>query len=73
MTSIEIFNSETNDFEQLSKENGFKYWFARDLMIALGYDDYRKFIKAIERAISTCISLQITVDENFISIESSTR
>ncbi|MCC6866495.1 MAG: damage-inducible protein D [Ignavibacteria bacterium] len=69
MTAKEIFNPETNDFEELSKVNGFKYWFARDIMVSLGYDDYRKFLKAIERAISTCISLQITVDENFISIE----
>lgn len=70
ITVIDIFKGENHDsFENISKENGFTYWYARDLMQALGYDNYNSFRNAIDRAISACISLQIPVEENFMSFE----
>lgn len=70
MSNIEIFNGENDEsFENISKENSFTHWFARDLMIKLGYDDYSKFRKVIEKAIQSCISAQISLEENFLQVK----
>jgi DNA-damage-inducible protein D len=43
-------------FEDLKKTNKFgaEYWSARDLQPLLGYDQWRRFEQAIERAASSC-------------------
>src|ERR1017187_2775833 len=54
-------------FERLAKENGTRYWFARDLMVALGYENWISFKKGpINKAIGVCTTLSIPVTENFI-------
>jgi DNA-damage-inducible protein D len=45
-------------FEDLRHENGVCYWWARDVMLALGYDDWRKFEKVMDKAIKTCMNLE---------------
>ncbi|MCP9857743.1 MULTISPECIES: BRO family protein [unclassified Cyanobium] len=54
------------NFNDLAQEiNGFTYWSARDYMKMLGYESFEAFRKAINKAISTCTTLDIDVSENF--------
>jgi DNA-damage-inducible protein D len=60
------FENGKNSFEDLGRQNGFRYWFARDLMKMLGYTDYAIFKKGpINRAITVCSTLDIDVSANF--------
>lgn len=56
------------NFEELGKVNGFRYWLARDFMGMLGYSDFTKFQKAIDRARAACIALEIDIDDNFVRV-----
>jgi len=60
------FEQENQNFNDLAKDiNGFTYWSAREYMEMLGYESYEAFRKAINKAISTCTTLDIDVSENF--------
>jgi DNA-damage-inducible protein D len=60
------FEQESPNFNDLAKDvNGFTHWSARDYMVMLGYESYESFRKAINKAISTCTTLDIDVSENF--------
>lgn len=53
-------------FEDLGRQNGFRYWFAKDLMKMLGYTDYAAFKKGpINKALTVCSTLDIDVAANF--------
>jgi len=56
-------------FESLAKTNGRRYWYARDLLRALGYDNWANFKKTINKAIGACTTLNISVAENFIQCQ----
>ncbi len=47
---INTIDSYESIFENQSYSNGFTYWYARDLMITLGYKDYNTFKKSINKA-----------------------
>ena len=64
--SFDLNDRDDNHFENLAKANGSRYWFARDVMKALGYDSWPGFKKAINKAIGACTTLGISVVENFI-------
>ncbi len=67
-TSIDYFHFEKDkeSFEDLGRQNGFRYWYARDLMKMLGYNDYTVFKKGpINKAITVCSTLDIDVSVNF--------
>ena len=67
MTEIEFFKSFNEaEFENISNENGFTYWWATDLMKLLGYESLNSFQKAINKAMTTCNTLNIQIMENFI-------
>lgn len=59
------FGDGAENFETLSHENGDTYWHARTLMGALNYQSWPSFNKAIQRAISSCVTLGIDIQENF--------
>lgn len=69
MTELELFPgfSEEN-FESNSRENGFVYWYASDLYKHLGYETWTAFFKAVNKAITTCMTLGIQVAENFVQV-----
>ena len=54
-------------FEEIkhTDENGFEYWYARELMVTLGYKDWSKFKKVIQKAITACENSEIVVGECF--------
>lgn len=64
--NLELFDDAGESFESLAKTNGSKYWFARDLMAALGYDSWATFKNAINKAIGVCTTTGVSVVENFI-------
>lgn len=67
MTQLELFiNSFSGDnFENYSHENGFTFWYASDLMKLLGYENMASFQRAINKAMTTCNTLNIPIIDNF--------
>jgi DNA-damage-inducible protein D len=63
-----IFHFEENkpNFETLAKQNGFTYWYASDLMRHLGYASIEAFAKPVQKAIATCVTLNIEIMDNFV-------
>ncbi len=60
------FNDEQHDFEAYGHTDGTRFWYARDLMRALGYESFDSFENTcINRAIGACTTLKISVLENF--------
>lgn len=57
-------------FDDFSRENGVTYWFASDLAMMLGYTGMDQILKAVNKATSVCINLNILVHENFIQMSS---
>lgn len=53
------------NFDALAHDNGFRYWYASDLMRALGYQSFPSFQKAVNRALTACGTLNIPQIENF--------
>lgn len=53
-------------FEALSKTNGFRFWWASELAITLGYESLNSFRKAVERAMIALTSLNIPVFDNIL-------
>src|SRR5262245_58585301 len=68
-STFKLGESGANQFEQMAKENGDRYWYARDFMVMLGYDDFFKFENAISRAIKACASLNIPLQGTINPIE----
>jgi DNA-damage-inducible protein D len=53
-------------FETMGHENSFRFWWASDLAVLLGYESLHSFRKAIERAMVTLTSLNVPIFENII-------
>ncbi|MGR2681574.1 BRO family protein [Chromobacterium haemolyticum] len=71
MSATDVFHFDVSkpNFNALSHQNGFVYWFARDLMQMLGYQTFQSFNKPIQKAIAACVSLGIDIQDNFLQIE----
>lgn len=63
--SVFHFDDNKKNFNDLSHQNGFTYWLARDLMDSLGYESYQTFKKAINKAVQACTTLNIDIMDNF--------
>ncbi len=55
----------TSNFDD---ESEIEYWYARELMILLGYDRWENFDKTISRAIVSCETSKIEVSDHFREI-----
>lgn len=55
-------------FEEIKHidEDGNEFWYARELMVALGYKDWRYFDNVIEKAMIACENSSITVFDDFV-------
>lgn len=60
-----LFNSQPT-FEEMRNENGISYWWARDLMRMLGYDNFAKFSKVLDKATQVMLSLNIRHQDNIM-------
>jgi DNA-damage-inducible protein D len=56
-------------FEDAAKQNGTMYWFARDFMTMLGYDEFSSFEKAVNKAIKACATLNIPLIDVVAPVE----
>lgn len=68
MSENEIILKAEQTFEEIKHidENGSEFWYARELMITLGYKDWRYFENVIEKAMLACENSNITVIEHFV-------
>ncbi len=59
------------DFESIKKmdEYGYEYWEARELMVLMGYKEWRKFHFAIQRSKAVCISTGQQVKDHFVGAD----
>lgn len=55
-------------FEGSAKENGVRYWNAREYQLALGYDTWASFCQVINRAMASCAQLNIDISVCFIPL-----
>lgn len=62
-----IIETEKN-FEDIkhTDENGVEYWYARELMVSLGYKDWRYFNGVIEKAIIACKNSEMLDIDHFV-------
>lgn len=56
------------DIEQYRNDDGISFWWASDFMNLLGYKDMKSFQRVIHRAITSCLSLGISYENNFITV-----
>ena len=68
MGENEIIKSTEKTFEDIKhiNEDGIEFWYARELMIALGYKDWRYFDAVIEKAKVSCENSNMTVIDHFV-------
>jgi DNA-damage-inducible protein D len=59
------FEEDRPSFETYARENGFRYWLASELMVFLDYSSMTPIRNAINRAMSACAQLNISIAENF--------
>ncbi len=64
----ELIKQTEKTFENIKHidENGNEFWYARELMIVLGYKDWRYFDSVIEKSKIACENSNITVLEHFV-------
>lgn len=68
MSENELINLTEKNFEEIKHidENGIEFWYARELMVTLGYKDWRYFNGVIEKAIIACKNSDIAVIDHFV-------
>ena len=56
-----------SSFENIrhSEENGNEFWFARELAPLLDYQDYRNFLRVIEKARQACEGSGYDIEDHF--------
>ncbi len=59
-----------NMFENIKHidENGKEYWKAREIMRALEYSEYRKFLPVIKKAVTSCETSNVNVNDHFVHV-----
>lgn len=67
---IENANNNDKTFEDIKHidENGFEYWFARELQIILEYKKWQKFFNVIEKAQEACKNSGFIIEEHFTQV-----
>ena len=67
MNEIDVFHFDSGkqSFEDFGHSNGMRFWWGRDLMEHLGYQDFGSFEKAVNRAIRACTTLTVPIFDNF--------
>ena len=59
------FDSITHHIQSEDAKEKIEVWFARELQTILGYARWENFLVAIHRAVASCKSQQINVDDHF--------
>ncbi|HEY3327200.1 MAG TPA: BRO family protein [Novimethylophilus sp.] len=53
-------------FENSAHQNGIRYWIAHEFMVTLGYETWASFQNVINKAMASCASLNVQIQEVFI-------
>jgi len=53
-------------FEDAAKQNGVRYWIAHEFMASLGYETWSSFQNVINKAMASCVSLNVQIPEVFL-------
>lgn len=53
-------------FEDSARQNGIRYWIAHEFMKSLGYESWNSFQNVINKAMASCASLNVQIQEVFI-------
>jgi hypothetical protein len=61
---IRRFHKNFEDYVHV--QDGVEFWFARDLQKLLGYDEWRNFLKVIEKAKESCETSGNSVPDHFV-------
>ena len=69
MNKLEINNNKTFEDIKHIDENGFEFWYARELQIVLDYKEWRKFEGVIEKAKLACQNSDINILEHFVDTD----
>ncbi|HLG40557.1 MAG TPA: DNA damage-inducible protein D [Chitinophagaceae bacterium] len=65
----EIISHLHSSFELAAHEtDGVEYWFARDLQVLLGYNEWRNFLKVIEKAKTACANSKQEISNHFVDV-----
>ncbi len=64
---IEKLHKNFNDYAQKT-EDSLEFWFARDLQVLLGYDQWKNFQKVIEKAKIACQNAGLAVEDQFADV-----
>ena len=64
MKELEISNSVFENIKHIDEE-GKEYWSARELMLVLGYKEWRYFVIAIEKAQIACLESKNNINYDF--------
>lgn len=69
---LQRINQYTSDFNKITQyikgdkgDEQVEIWFARDLQVVLGYARWENFLVAISRAVESCKSQSIIIDDHF--------
>lgn len=54
--------------ESAYQENGLEYWLARDLQLLLDYDEWRNFLKVIDKAKIACEKSGQDISDHFVDV-----
>ena len=65
MKNLEVINERIFEDIKLVDENGYEYWYARELMSILNYKRWDKFMNVIVKAQESCKNSNIKIDEHF--------
>ena len=62
----ESYDNQTFEDIRHIDENGFEFWYARELMKVLSYKDWRYFDAVIEKAKISCQNSEVTDVDHFV-------
>jgi DNA-damage-inducible protein D len=66
---ISVITQLSKTFEEAAYEqDGIEYWLARELQVLLGYNEWRNFTNAIEKAKESCKSTSENVSDHFVDV-----
>jgi DNA-damage-inducible protein D len=68
MSNIENYNERTFEEYKHVNEYGEDFWYAREMQVILGYEQWRNFIKVIEKAKDACNNSGQLVSDHFADL-----
>ena len=65
----QIITQLMNNFGESSfKKDGIEFWFARDLQKLLGYEEWRNFLRVIEKSKNACENSNFNISNHFVDV-----